>query len=110
MGLRWCDIDLDARRLVVRQARTLARRSVITTTPKSGHPRVVDLDDETTAALAKLRGSAAPDSFDLVIRAADGQSMHPDRLSQLFRKLVRHAGVRPIRFHDLRHTHASLPV
>lgn len=45
---------------------------------------------------------------DFVICAADGAPLHPDRLSQLFRKHVRHSGLRRIRLHDLRHTHASL--
>jgi integrase len=94
--------------LSVRQARTLAGRTVLTTTPKSGQPRVIDLDEETLLLLAKLRADSRTGDHDLVVRAPDGSPMHPDRLSQRFNKLIRDSGLPPIRLHDLRHTHASL--
>ena len=38
----------------------------------------------------------------------DGQPLHPANLSQRFRRLVRSTDLQPLRFHDLRHTHATL--
>ena len=38
----------------------------------------------------------------------DGTPIHPDSLSGLFERLANRAGLPRIRFHDLRHTHASL--
>ena len=38
----------------------------------------------------------------------DGTPIHPDSFSGLFERLVARAGLPRIRFHDLRHTHASL--
>ena len=38
----------------------------------------------------------------------DGKPLHPGQVSKRFDRLLRASGVRRIRFHDLRHTHATL--
>ena len=38
----------------------------------------------------------------------DGTPTHPQLLSDAFKKLVHRSGLPRIRFHDLRHTHATL--
>ena len=40
--------------------------------------------------------------------AENGELLHADHLAQRFERLVAAAGVPTIRFHDLRHTHATL--
>lgn len=40
----------------------------------------------------------------------DGEPTHPQLLSGAFGKLVDRSGLPRIRFHDLRHTHATLPL
>jgi integrase len=108
-GLRWTDIDFEASTVAIRLTRTLARRSIVLTTPKNGRPRVINIDQETLAHLDDLRRRvpwARPEHF--IVLGPDGEPIHPDRLSQLFRKHVRQLGLKPIRLHDLRHTHASL--
>jgi integrase len=45
---------------------------------------------------------------DLVFTKADGALIHPDVVTTKFRAHIEKAGVRVIRLHDLRHTHASL--
>jgi integrase len=40
--------------------------------------------------------------------AEDGQPFHADRVAQAFDRFVEAAPVPTLRFHDLRHTHASL--
>ncbi len=44
----------------------------------------------------------------LVFTRENGEAIHPQRLSQLFERLAREAGLRRIRLHDLRHTAATL--
>ncbi len=41
-------------------------------------------------------------------RKENGESVHPHTFSQSFERLLAQAGLRTIRLHDLRHTHASL--
>jgi integrase len=38
----------------------------------------------------------------------DGEPVHPHSISQAFERIARNAGLTVIRFHDLRHTHATL--
>jgi Phage integrase family len=44
----------------------------------------------------------------LVITTEDGRAMHPETLSGLFVRQAKHAGLPPIRLHDLRHSVASI--
>jgi integrase len=45
---------------------------------------------------------------DLVFSQFDGKPLMPDSVTHAWIKLVRRTGVKPIRLHDARHTHASL--
>lgn len=119
LGLRWSDIDLDGARLSVRQAVVSVAYTVLHSTPKSHQTRVIDLDPETVrqlrahyAAQQHERAQWGSDyrDKDLVVARENGVPVHPDSLSQAFERLVRNAGLRRIRLHDLRHTHATLAV
>ena len=43
----------------------------------------------------------------LVVTNVDGSAPNPEAFSNLFAKLVRAAGLQPIRLHDLRHSYAT---
>ena len=43
----------------------------------------------------------------LVVTNVDGSAPNPEAFSNLFAKLVRAAGLPPIRLHDLRHSYAT---
>ena len=45
---------------------------------------------------------------DLVFSTPDGKPLRPDTVTRAWRMLAVKAGVKPIRFHDARHTHATL--
>jgi integrase len=117
LGLRWSDLDLDAARLSVRQALVAVGYDVITSTPKSHNARVIDLDAETVRKLRRHRreqndertewGADYHDQ-DLVVAKENGAPIHPHTFSQSFKRIINRAGLRTIRLHDLRHTHASL--
>lgn len=116
-GLRWDDIDLDAGQLAVRRARVAAGYSVSEGTPKSGRARTIALGASTVAALRRHRarqvaerlawGAAYVDSG-LVLTRENGEPLHPQTLSQAFERRVTKLGLERIRFHDLRHTSATL--
>lgn len=117
LGLRWTDVDLDAARLSVRHALVAIGYEVIESTPKSHHARVVDLDAETVTQLRVYRGDqqaerqlwgADYEDHGLVVAKENGEPIHPHTFSQSFERIIAKAGLRKIRLHDLRHTHASL--
>lgn len=86
-------------------------------TTKTGKSRVVDLDPVTVAALKRwkavqneerLAWGAAYQPSGLVFTKEDGSGLHADHVQQRFGRLIAQAGMPTIRYHDLRHTHASL--
>jgi integrase len=48
------------------------------------------------------------DDHDLVFARPDGTATHPEVISRTFDRIVARTGLPRIRFHDVRHTHASL--
>jgi integrase len=123
LGLRWRDVDLDTGRLVVRQTLS-APRNVDTGqhVPVYGAPktkkgqRVITLDAQTVAALRAYRKAQMSErmrygvrvTHDLVFTEPDGEPIHPDRFRKRFEVRVRRSELPMIRFHDLRHTYATL--
>jgi integrase len=117
LGLRWSDVDLDAARLSVRQAVVAVAYEVITSTPKSHNARVIDLDRATVDLLRshhqqqrveQLEWGLDYEEHDLVAARENGSPIHPHSFSQMFAQRVKQVGIRAIRLHDLRHTHATL--
>lgn len=116
-GLKWEDVDLEHAVLSVRRGLTTAGYEVHEGAPKSGRARTVALDVETVSVLKRHRkvqleehlaaGEAWVDSG-YVFTIKTGEPWHPQLLADAFKRSVESAGVTPIRFHDLRHTHATL--
>jgi integrase len=91
---------------------------ILVSEPKTAKSRrSIDLDSETVSVLRRHRkaqvedrlawGEAYQDSG-LVFTREDGTPIHPDRFGDLFEQRVATSGLPRIRFHDLRHTHATL--
>jgi integrase len=60
-------------------------------------------------AVAKLAaGPAWQDRHNLIFTNDVGQPVNPESVSSGFRKMATRLGLQPVRFHDLRHTAASL--
>lgn len=81
------------------------------TSPKSRRPRTVPLATPPAAELARLadrRWFTSPD--DLVFCSALGDHLDPSALRRRLRRAQDAAGLRPLRFHDLRHSFGSLVV
>jgi integrase len=116
LGLRWQDVDIDAGTLAIRQTRVVHGYQPLLSTPKTKKgKRLVALDPATKRCLEDLRRlrqkngeSEKKDDGDLVFVGKDGAPIHPGRVTILFKRAARSAGVPIIRLHDLRHTHATL--
>lgn len=75
----------------------------------------MDLDTHTVRELTRWRRQLERDALpfgadDWVFCNRSGRFLNPQSISQLFDRLVRPTALPRIRFHDLRHTHASLLV
>jgi len=66
----------------------------------------LELPASLAAATGMLGRTMTPS--DLIGAHTDGTPINPDTLSSTWRRLIRKHGFPPIRFHDLRHAHATL--
>ena len=118
LGLMWKDIDFEHSRLSVRRNLVSVAYQVSISTPKTHQARVIDLDKETVELLREHKISQQNEASywgegyqrsGSVFTREDGSHVHPESLSDRFESLERKCpGLPIIRFHDLRHSHASI--
>jgi integrase len=116
VGLKWADFDRARSRLSIsRTLQNVGGRPVEFGVKTRTSRRTVDLDEQTVQELDRWRRQLhreglghGPDDWMFCNRA--GRFLNPESVSQLFDRIVRHAELARIRYHDLRHTHASLLV
>ena len=117
LALRWDALDLEAGTLSVSRSLEQTAGNLNFKAPKTDRSRrTVVLPRFAVVALqchkgeqAKLRLLLGPGYQDhgLVVARADGSPWRPDVFSTEFGVLIRKTEVPPVRFHDLRHSHAS---
>lgn len=117
-GLRWADVDLPAKLIHVRQAAVAVNYELRLSDVKTAHGRrTIDVNNDVVRALTIWRRVQAEErlllgadyaDLDLVFARPDGSPTHPEVISRTFERLVARSDIARIRFHDVRHTHASL--
>lgn len=121
LGLRWRDVNLErgsahiVQTVIPDKANKGAARIQARTKTASGS-RSVRLSEETVAALREHRrlwlsrklASVEWQDIDLILCTRDGGPINPDNLGRSFSAIVKAAGLRRIKVHELRHTSATL--
>lgn len=123
LGLRWADVDLDRGLLSVRQTVGTLPGKIEFKPPKTANSRrQIHITKDMTDALRQHRADQLTrrwelrtkgidwQEYDLVFANVSGGPIHPDNADRDFNRLVKRAGVKPIRIHDLRHTFATLAI
>jgi integrase len=101
IALRWRDVDFSGSVLRVRASYA----GGALTAPKSGKVRSVPLAPEVAGALARLsRRSEQTGEDDLVFPGEFGEFSDGSALRRRYTAALARAGLRQLRFHDLRHT------
>jgi integrase len=132
LALRWRDVDFATRtihicRALVEPMRASdAPRWFAFKEPKSGQGRSIDVGDVTLARLKRHRAEQKAHRLSLPAEAGwcdldlvfpnmwhlkgvePGEPMRPSTVSRVFRSLADTAGHEGVRFHDLRHAHATV--
>jgi integrase len=119
LGLRWQDVDMATGTASVQQtAQRISGRGWVFRQPKTQlSRRAIALSPDTVRMLAAhrraqlearlLAGSAWQD-YGLVFTSALGTPLEPGTVARTWARIVTQAGVGPVRWHDLRHAHATL--
>ncbi|WP_216826353.1 tyrosine-type recombinase/integrase [Euzebya pacifica] len=122
LGLRWPDVMPEGEadgQLRVRQTLVIVGGSPRFSEPKTAKSRrQFRLGDEGQRVLRQQRARQAEwrlswpgawgNDHDLVFTREDGAPLHPDAVSKAFRRIRDRLALSQVRFHDLRHTHATL--
>lgn len=111
LGLQWGDIDWNSKFITVQRS---FRRGRLDRT-KTGKTRRVDMSDQLYACLKRLyvqrkreaikQGMSAPVES---IFQKGGKHISQNSIRNVFKRILKKAGLRHIRPHDMRHTFASL--
>ncbi len=115
-ALKWSDLEPTGARLSIsRTLQSVGGRPVEFGVKTRTSRRTVELDTGTACELdrwrARLRRDRLPNGpDDWMFCNTSGRFLNPESISQLFVRIIRSGGLPRVRFHDLRHTHASLLV
>jgi len=109
LALRWRDVDFAGQRVHVRRAWSQAAK--VEKSPKSGKVRSVPLVAELVGPLDELsRRQHFTADDDLVFCSTVGGHLNAWALRRRYETALERAGLRRVRFHDLRHCFGSVAV
>jgi integrase len=114
LALRWIDLDADYTLARIQRSLQTTKNGLLFEEPKTRrsrravalpqflHPYLINQRND------QLRRIPSHSGDGLVIDRGDGEPLHPDKLSSGWRRFVKDHDLPRLRFHDLRHAHASL--
>ncbi|HEY8864495.1 MAG TPA: site-specific integrase, partial [Candidatus Dormibacteraeota bacterium] len=115
LGLRWHDVDLEARQLHVRHALQRIDGRLQLVEPKTARSRRTITMPATVVNALRDHRRRQQDEQRPIVQLAGFVFAHPDGspldgsvVTHQFQKLLKRAGLPRLRFHDLRHSCASL--
>jgi integrase len=116
LGLRWSEVDLLDRKVRIIRARVSDGSRMVESLPKTrAGRRTISLDPVTRDALARLRDAQEVHAERLEMPPAahvaanpDGSPLSAGSFRAKWRAAIARAGVPACRFHDLRHTFATM--
>jgi integrase len=115
-GLRWRNVDLAAGSVAIVESAEQTAKGIRYKEPKSGRARNVRLSATVIGELNAwrirqveefLRLGVRPDGETFVVTQADGSPLQPRSITHEWVRLLASHGLPRIRFHDLRHAHAT---
>ena len=116
-ALRWRHVDLDRAQLAVMESAEQMRSGVRYKTPKNGKGRAVALPAMVVAEMRAHRLRQAQELLRIGVRVTDdtfvcaredGEPQQPNSIGHAWDRFLAATALPRIRFHDLRHSHATV--
>ena len=107
LGLKWEDIDLERGNLRVRRQVSRINGEVVEAPLKTKNAyRTLPLAEDTVSVLREQRRKVGNSPW--VFPSPNGGPISPDSVLHMLHRVLKRAGLPKVRFHDLRHTFATL--
>ena len=107
LGLKWADIDLEKGELYVKRQIARIEGEIVEAPLKTKNAyRTLPLAQDVTAVLKQQREKAGSSPW--VFSSPNGGPISPDGVLRKLHGVLKRAGLPQVRFHDLRHTFATL--
>ena len=107
LGLKWEDIDLERGYLRVRRQVSRINGEVVEAPLKTKNAyRTLPLAEDTVSVLREQRKKVGNSPW--VFPSPSGGPISPDSVLHMLHRVLKRAGLPKVRFHDLRHTFATL--
>ena len=107
LGLKWTDIDLDRGVLKIQRAISRQNGKVVEAPLKTKNAyRTLPLSADAISVLEAQKNKVG--SSEWVFPSPTGGPMSPDSVLHMLQRVLKQAGLPRIRFHDLRHTFATM--
>lgn len=115
LGLRWKDVNLEEGLVRVIQTLSSDGKTLMPYTKSAAGKRAIKLSPETLSYLElhkqridKEKIAQSYKNYDLVVCTEYGNPSHKSNIRRYFNVQIKKLGLPQIRFHDTRHTHATL--
>lgn len=118
LALKWSDVDFENKTICVERSLIYDKSGFRFTTPQtSSSNRIIKIGDslirdfkrwKTNQNEIKMVLRKSYEDHDLIFSTQTGKPIFPRSLTHDFNKAIKVADVPKIRFHDLRHTHATI--
>ena len=107
-ALRWDDLDVERKTISVSKQVSMRDGKMVISRPKTETSvRSISIPQEAVDLLVQEH-EKHPDNPYLFPSPKTGEMYHPDSVVNLHKRFLKEAGLEPIRFHDLRHTFATM--
>jgi integrase len=119
LGIRWQDINFETKAISVNQSLIRTRqKGLVMSDPKTEKSkRTIPIADEVIEALKghkaiqnqhKLLAGRGYNNADLVFCSNIGNPIDPRNFTEQFERAIKQANLPRVRFHDMRHSHATM--
>lgn len=110
LALQWSDLDIQNRTISVSKQVNALKGELKVSRPKTENSIRTIVIPQKTVDLLIEEHQRHPESPYMFPSPVTGNMYHPDAVGRIHKKILQRAGIQDIRFHDLRHTFATLAI